>query len=523
MHRSLGGRARKAAGVEDVLGVAAPGFPEGLPKGLPAARHNVEQDKTDARLWREVNEGLARLRRLAEEARAPETFPALLRDLWAILYRAAPRLIPEEEVDPAYAGHRPLLERFLVAEETATTRVSTCLDELLSALAAIRAGEALLEAMREEPALAGAGAPVPAGGGAPGGGFDGDADADEPEGGPSDPGGEGGASAVPGRPSSVALRRAARAAAGAAMEEAEVVGAALNGWGLETSDFSRAPIGDRLVMLEKLRSPRMRRLAETVGRMRNLARAGRRERVGREPEEVHAVTVGADLPRVLPQELALLRRPETRGEFYRRLVDRRLLCYELKTTDRKAKGPLVALVDCSGSMSGAKMDWATAVALALVEVACMHQKRPAAVLFFDTRVVQETRFEPDEHDPAKLLEVATVAGTGDTDYRPALDRARDIVREERPFALADVVLVTDALCRLPDAYVEALLEDKRRLNLSLYSVLIGAQVDPWGELGRYSDGVWSARDLRDPSGRSGGRSGGNPGADGAAGAVFRAI
>ncbi len=408
-------------------------------------------------------------------------------------------------MDPAYRAHRPVLERFLGAEETEQMRVTTCLDELLAALAAMRAAEALLKEMAEHPGLAGTPDKSPTGGdeGASGG---------DEEGGKKGEEDAARASSSP-APSAVALRRAARAAAQAAQGEAEWVAEALSRWGLRTSDLSRAPMGERLLMLEKLRTPRLRRLAESVGRMRNLARAGRRERVGREPVEVHTVTVGADLPRVLPQELALLRLRKTRGEFYRRLVERRLHCYGLETSDRKAKGPLVALVDCSGSMAGANMDWATAVALALVEVASMHQKRPSAVLFFDTRVVQETRFAPGERSPEKLIEVGTVAGTGGTDYRPALDRAIEIVRGERHFQKADVVLVTDALCRLPEAYVATLLQEKRRLSFSIYSVLIGGIEDPWEEVGRYSDGAWPARDLKRRPRE----------ADAAAGAVFRAV
>ncbi len=64
MRRSVGG----SGGVEDVLGVAGG---RGLPDASGALR-NVEQDRTDARLWREVCGGLARLRRLCEgEAGGP--------------------------------------------------------------------------------------------------------------------------------------------------------------------------------------------------------------------------------------------------------------------------------------------------------------------------------------------------------------------------------------------------------------------------------------------------------------------
>ncbi len=271
-------------------------------------------------------------------------------------------------------------------------------------------------------------------------------------------------------------------------------------------------------LARRLRGKDLRRLTDLVGRMRRLAAASRREKEREKREEVHSVTLGGDPARILPAELAAglaSRNPSRRLDFYRRLAEGQILSHELRAEEPSGRGPMVALIDASGSMSGQKMEWAVAVAVALVEEAAGgHRrgapKRRASVLFFNSRPVREVDFEPGERDAKKLLEVATVGASGGTDYRPALTRAVEIAGGSRHEG-ADLLLVTDALFRLPEGSVEELEGHKRRLGFRLYSVLIGAdRRRAEEELGRYSEEVWVAADLATDG-------------DGVAGSVFGRI
>ncbi len=214
------------------------------------------------------------------------------------------------------------------------------------------------------------------------------------------------------------------------------------------------------------------------------------------------MTLGGDPARILPAELAAglaSRSPSRRRDFYRRLAEGQILSHELRAEEPSGRGPVVALIDASGSMSGQKMEWAVAVALALVNEAVGRRrgepKRRSSVLFFNSQLVREVAFEPGERDARKLLEVATVGASGGTDYRPTLARAVEIAGGSRHEG-ADLLLVTDALCRLPERAVEELESNKRRLRFRLYSVLIGVDHRRAAEeLGRYSDEVWVATDL----------------------------
>ncbi len=164
------------------------------------------------------------------------------------------------------------------------------------------------------------------------------------------------------------------------------------------------------------------------------------------------------------------------------------------------------VVHNSGSMGEAlagsphkKMEWATAVALGLVDLAAGRggtPKRASAVLFFNTGVAHEVRFAPGERDARKLLGVATVSAGGGTSYEPAIERALEIARESE-FDGADLVLVTDELCRVGEGFLEGFLEEKQRRKMRLLSVVVGYASS--GELGRYSDRVWPLTDLAGPA------------------------
>jgi len=124
----------------------------------------------------------------------------------------------------------------------------------------------------------------------------------------------------------------------------------------------------------------------------------------------------------------------------RDLMERRCLQYQLTGQEPLGKGPLVVLLDKSGSMEGEKDIWSTAVSLALLEIA-QRQRRPFAVLAFESLVRFETLVEPRQELPEQALFVGCGGGT---DIAGAVRRRLQLVAEH-PGALkkADLVLVTD--------------------------------------------------------------------------------
>ena len=504
--------------IEGFLGGGESPFSRG-PAASSLPEQNLDHDRYDRRLWGEILGASAELSSLRGDEEAPSTFPALVEDLFLSYFKAQPDLLPETGVEPRHRrANRPFVERTLDAPDTYRARATTRLDVPASALSALAAGERLLEEIKNRPSLAEffdeAAKQSPAFPGpeddpqddpqdAPQGEPQADDEEQDAEGEtPPEPSPE-----LPGRDA----RRAARAAANAGREEAENLAGALSGWGLTPADLKRVPLGDRLRLLKALSAQEMGRLIDLVGKMRFLARQKSREKVRERRDEVHSIELSGDLARLLPSELALIAslQEERSLAALGRLARGESLSWELRGKEKEKKGPLIALVDCSGSMDDPfgggspsahkKMEWATAVALGLVDLAAGRggaPKRASAVLFFNAQVVHEARFAPGERDPRKLLGVATVSAGGGTDYVPAIVRALEIAAESE-YRGADLVLVTDELCRVGDRFLEGFLAEKARLKLRLLSVVIGYAST--GELGRYSDHVWPLTDLAGPA------------------------
>jgi uncharacterized protein with von Willebrand factor type A (vWA) domain len=157
-------------------------------------------------------------------------------------------------------------------------------------------------------------------------------------------------------------------------------------------------------------------------------------------DEITDIEQGADLGRALPAELAKLSHPLRRLDFIRSLLERQLLQYQLSGTDTLGRGPLVLLLDKSGSMDGQKDIWATALALALLEHAHV-ERRPFALIDFNGCVTYETTVGPGGELPHEALFVSCGGGTS---IAAAFERGLEIIAQH-PGALrrSDIVLITD--------------------------------------------------------------------------------
>lgn len=185
---------------------------------------------------------------------------------------------------------------------------------------------------------------------------------------------------------------------------------------------------------------RLKRIALLAGRFKRIALAKQRQKVRSGADELSDIELGADLSRLLPTELLRFTSPRQRLGLLRDLSERRCLQYHLSGADSLGKGPLVVALDKSGSMQGDRDLWATAVSLALLEVA-QRQRRMFVLLAFDGAVKFEALVHPSETLPEDGLLIQCAGGT---DISVALTRALEIIRTH-PGAIrkADVVLITD--------------------------------------------------------------------------------
>ncbi|MCC8381154.1 ATPase RavA stimulator ViaA [Xenorhabdus sp. PB30.3] len=120
------------------------------------------------------------------------------------------------------------------------------------------------------------------------------------------------------------------------------------------------------------------------------------------PEQVNGLQQSDDILRVLPTELAMLGIEELEYEFYRRLVEKKLLTYHLqgnswqtKTVlkpaihhhnEKQPRGPFIVCVDTSGSMGGFNERCAKAFCLALMRIA-LADNRQCHIMLFSTEII----------------------------------------------------------------------------------------------------------------------------------------
>jgi uncharacterized protein with von Willebrand factor type A (vWA) domain len=198
--------------------------------------------------------------------------------------------------------------------------------------------------------------------------------------------------------------------------------------------------GTRTLASRLAQDERLKRIALLAGRFQRILGAKRRERVRHGSDEVSDVEQGADLARLLPAELARVAHPRQRLAFLRDYVEKRCLQYHLAGQEPLGKGPLVACLDKSASMKNDRDVWATAVALALLDVA-QRERRPFALVCFDAGIRHLSIVSPGETLPSDGLFVECDGGTN---IAYALTKSLDIIAE-RPGRLrkADIVLITD--------------------------------------------------------------------------------
>lgn len=277
-----------------------------------------------------------------------------------------------------------------------------------------------------------------------------------------------------------AMRRALRIAvakAGEDVDELEEVRFGLSsivGTGSEEGE-GRTKVDGELV--RRLRGDaRLRRIAALAGRMKRIASAKRRQRVRHGADEISDVGMGADLARLLPSELGKLRHPRMRLLLFRSLLERAALQYELSGTEAKGKGPIVLLVDKSGSMDGERDEWATAVALALMETA-HSDKRTFAFVAFNGSAREPIVVRPGGTLPMDALSVGCGGGTN---VDSAVEAGLRVVESEGGMRDADLVLITDGASGSGRA--EELKERARGLKCSTFGVGIQTDKDsllPW--------------------------------------------
>jgi uncharacterized protein with von Willebrand factor type A (vWA) domain len=234
-------------------------------------------------------------------------------------------------------------------------------------------------------------------------------------------------------------------------------------------------------------SPTLRRIAELAGRYRRVAQSKQRRKATHGLDDVVGVELGGDIGRLLPGELARLVLPECELDALRRIAERSALCREHHATEPVGKGPILVTVDESGSMAGEKVHTAKALALALAWIARQQRRWCGLVAYSGDTGERLLPLPPgrwDEQALASWLE-AFLGGGSSLDV-PVRELPRHYEELKAPRGDTDVILVTDAVCRIPPEDRDAFLAWKHRVKARVITLVIGSEA---GDLAEISDEV----------------------------------
>ncbi|MGW6589576.1 VWA domain-containing protein [Streptomyces globisporus] len=499
-------------------------------------------DRFERVTWRDTYEQSAGLRELAEALEAHHDHATdLLTDVFLAAYKAGPRLREPAEMRASRLVNHQLLTQVMASPDFAELRRETVGDPYAAAMAVLaqsaalrrmlecsrgareqaeRAEEALRAAQDAAAAVAealqrAADRAAPAG---PTESYD-----DIPASALADPvrraveaagaagttarqAAQDAAQAAAGAPGiRAAAHHGVAKAAGAVREET----ALMRAWGIGPGELERMPFERRARLAERLRTGRLAEWAELIGRFRQMADGERARKVENAPGELIGVTLGDDLSRLIPSELAHLGLPATRAVFAARYAAGELMLYDSRGEQSTGRGAVIACVDTSHSMYAAgpggvtREAWSKACALALLDQARHAGRDFVGILFSAADKVRVFRFPAGR--PTGIDQVLDFAETflgGGTSYQTPLTAARELLEEEFDEAATvrgDIVMITDDECGVTEEWMRGWKDARRRLGFRVFGLAVGAPraADAGSVLDALCDNLRSIEDLAD--------------------------
>jgi len=258
-----------------------------------------------------------------------------------------------------------------------------------------------------------------------------------------------------------------------AQAKVEEVSDTIETWGLDEAELFRKGVPESMAILDKMkRNKDWQKFAALLGRSRKIAARKAKAKIAGEGVRITTVETGRDLKRAYTSELVALINPALRVKALQRWTRGELRLHGQKTKQKLGHGPVIDLEDASGSMDGAKQQFAKAVSLGMAHFAKI-QKRSFGWVLFDSRVVKSKVYPQGKLTPEQMLEIAESRSGGGTDFEKPLRKAMEMIRNEG-LKKADILLNTDGECTMSNEFVRELKAFKKELEVNIIVVLCDA-------------------------------------------------
>lgn len=269
------------------------------------------------------------------------------------------------------------------------------------------------------------------------------------------------------------------------------------GLGDNKGAWTKGDLKPHLKLVEEYyNSPKLKRLAQRVGKLREVRETGLRAQ-NEDVSEVGGITYGNDLAMVVPEEWADYFNNIRKSGFRKKFAEESLCLYDIKVKKHKGKGSMIICIDNSGSMQGPKEETCKAIAIALMEIA-VYQKRDFMVIMFggpdDELKVFEIKKGICTFD--QLIEIGEhfLCSSG-TDFEKPLRHALRFLEKDK-YRGGDILFLTDGVCSVSPEFLETYHEQKKARGFRTITVMVNYGQVPTAPLEAFSDELLYSKDLK---------------------------
>jgi uncharacterized protein with von Willebrand factor type A (vWA) domain len=197
--------------------------------------------------------------------------------------------------------------------------------------------------------------------------------------------------------------------------------------------------------------------------------------------------------KLLPSELAALGDSDLEYDAMRRIVESAAQCRDFEGIEGQAKGPIVVIVDESGSMSGEPVATAKAFALAMYWIA-RHQNRWCCLMGYSGSAKPNyVVLKPGENKQKELMAWLEHFYSGGTDLDIPVDVLPKLWPDLGcPEGKTDIIQITDAACRVPKDIRERFNDWKHETQAKYFCIVLNSDA---AEIELVADRIWLQRDI----------------------------
>lgn len=231
----------------------------------------------------------------------------------------------------------------------------------------------------------------------------------------------------------------------------------------------QVPLSEQLKLAEQLQHhDSLKKIAELIGRFKRIAQKKQKTKE-RQTFARQNVTVGQEVARLLPTEMANFITSSSKLDFLRRYAEQQTFVFDTRGKDRRGRGPIIVCMDESSSMTTMKAQ-SKAFYLALLMIA-RRQRRDFALIPFASTIGEVEIFTKGQATTDDLIRLSHCFLGGGTNYEKPLRESMAILKESQ-FKQADIIFVTDGSSFLPRAFIDEFNQTKKEKSFTCTAVVL---------------------------------------------------